>query len=144
MAAHTHESEMPPPDGKIDILSKDAAEASATPTPESGMPSAPLSLVLYTILIAPDFTTVPTFNGMAPQDVKRAALQELRNRALLLHTNIKAREQEHAALASQRSMMAEGVFLQQIAIAQQDILRRRAVLTRWNMILSANGVPPIG
>ena len=84
------------------------------------------------------------FNGTTPQDTKRAALQELRDRALHLHANIKAIEQQQAALASQRSMMAEGMFLQKMAIAEQDIARKRAVLTKWNMMLSANGMPPIG
>ena len=88
--------------------------------------------------------SVQMFNGTTPQDTKRAALQELRDRALHLHTNIKVIEQQQAALASQRSMMAEGVFLQKMAIAEQDIARKRAVLTKWNMMLSANGMPPIG
>jgi hypothetical protein len=81
---------------------------------------------------------------MTPQDTKRAALEELRDRALHLHTNIKATEQQQAALASQRSMMAEGIFLQKMTIAEQDIARKRAVLSKWNMMLSANGVSPIG
>jgi hypothetical protein len=83
------------------------------------------------------------FNGTT-QDPKRAALQELRERALHLHTNIKVLEQQHAGLASQRSLMAEGMFLQKMAIAEQDIARKRAVLTKWNMMLSANGMPHIG
>jgi hypothetical protein len=41
-------------------------------------------------------------------------------------------------------MMAEEVFLQNMAIAEQDIARKRAVLTKWNMMLSANGMHPIG
>jgi hypothetical protein len=58
--------------------------------------------------------------------------------------NIKVTEQQQAALASQRSMMAEGMFLQKMAIAEQDIARKRAVLSKWNMMLSANGMSPIG
>ena len=84
------------------------------------------------------------FNGSTPQDTKRAALQELRDRALHLHAGIKVIEQRQATLASQRSMMAEEVFLQNMAIAEQDIARKRAVLNKWNMMLSANGMHPIG
>lgn len=84
------------------------------------------------------------FNGTTPQDTKRAALQELRNRALHLHTNIKLIEQQQAALAGQRSIMGESMFLQKMAIAEQDIARKRAVLTKWNMMLSANGMSSIG
>jgi hypothetical protein len=71
-------------------------------------------------------------------------LEELRDRALHLHTAIEAIEQQQAALAGQRSMMAEGIFLQKMTIAEQDIARKRAVLSKWNMMLSANGVSPIG
>lgn len=84
------------------------------------------------------------FNGTTPQDTKRAALQELRNRALHLHANIKVIEQQQAALANQRSMLGEAMFLQKMAIAEQDIARKRAVLSKWNMMLSANGMPSIG
>ena len=84
------------------------------------------------------------FNGTTPQDSKRAALQELRYWTLHLNTTVKVLEQQHAALASQRSMMAEGVLLQKVAIAEQDIARKRAVLTKWNMMISANGMPPTG
>lgn len=84
------------------------------------------------------------FNGATPQDSKRVALQELRNRALHLHTNIKIIEQQQAVLNSQRSDMGEAMFLQKMAIAEQDIARKRAVLTKWNMMLSANSMPPIG
>lgn len=84
------------------------------------------------------------FNNSNPQDTKRTALLELRNRALHLHTNIKAIEQQQAVLASQRSIMGEGMFLQKMAIAEQDVARKRAVLNKWNTMLSANGMPPIG
>jgi hypothetical protein len=84
------------------------------------------------------------YNGTMAQDTKRVALQELRDRALHLHSNIKLIEQRQATLASQRSMMAEEVFLQNMAIAEQDIARKRAVLTKWNMMLSANGMHQIG
>ena len=83
-------------------------------------------------------------NGSTPQDTKRAALQELRDRALKLHANIKIIEQQQLELASQRSMMAEGNFLAKMGIAEQDIARKRAVLAKWNTMLSANGVPPVG
>ena len=84
------------------------------------------------------------FNGTSPQDSKRAALQELRDWALRLHTDIKVIEQQQAALSDQRSMMAEGVYLQRTAIAEQDIACKRAILTKWNMMLSVNGMPMIG
>ena len=84
------------------------------------------------------------FNGTSPQDSKRAALQELRDRAIHLHTNIQVVEKQQATLESQRSMLNEGMFLQKMAIAEQDIARKRAVLTKWNMMLSANGMSPIG
>jgi hypothetical protein len=83
-------------------------------------------------------------NGTTPSDTKRAALEELRYRALHLHTTIEAIEQQQAALASQRSMMDEGMFLQKMAIAEQDITRKQAVLSEWNAMLSANGMSPIG
>ena len=83
-------------------------------------------------------------NGTNPQDTKRVALQELRDRAHNLYNNIKVIEQQQAALASQRSMMADNVFLQKMAIAEQDIMRKRAVLTKWNTMITANGIPPIG
>ena len=41
-------------------------------------------------------------------------------------------------------MMPESVFIQKMAIAEQDVVRKRAVLTKWNMMLSSNGMPPIG
>ena len=41
-------------------------------------------------------------------------------------------------------MMGEAMFLQKMAIAEQDVARKRAILSEWNMILSANGMPPIG
>ena len=88
-------------------------------------------------------TTVQMFNNTTPQDTKRAALQELRDRALHLHTSIAVIEQQQAVLAGQRSMMANDVFLQKMAIAEQDIARKRAVLIKWNAMLSANGIPPI-
>jgi hypothetical protein len=84
------------------------------------------------------------FNGTSLQDSKRAALQELRDRALQLHANIKVIEQQQAALSNQRSMMAEGVYLQRTANAEQYIACKRAILTKWNMMLSANGMPTIG
>ena len=83
-------------------------------------------------------------NGATPQETRRAALQELREKALHLHANIKAIEQQQAAFAGQRSMMGEAMFLQKMAIAEQDIARKRAILSKWNMMLSANGMPPIG
>ena len=83
-------------------------------------------------------------NGTNPQDAKRNALQELRDRAHHLHNSIKVTEQQQATIASQRSMMADNVFLQKMAIAEQDITRKRAVLTKWNTMLTANGMPPIG
>ena len=70
------------------------------------------------------------FNNTTPQDTKRAALQELRDRALHLHTSIAVIEQQQAVLAGQRSMMANDVFLQKMAIAEQDIARKRAVLIK--------------
>ena len=83
-------------------------------------------------------------DGTTLQEKKFAALRELRDRAIHLYTNIKHIEQQQAALASQRSTMNEGVFLQKMAITEQDIVRKRNVLTKWNMMLSANGAPPIG
>jgi hypothetical protein len=115
--------------------------------PNPGQPSQGKFLHYYfrprltRILVNP---AVQMFNGTSPQDSKRAALQELRDRALHLHTNIKVIEQQQAALSNQRSMMAEGVYLQRMAIAEQDIARKRAILTKWNMMLSANGMPMIG
>lgn len=95
-------------------------------------------------MVADLAAAVQMFNGTTTQDSKRVALQELRNRSLHLHTNIKAIEQQQAAFASQRSAMGEAMFLQKMAIAEQDIARKRAVLTKWNMMLSANGMPSIG
>jgi hypothetical protein len=92
----------------------------------------------------PSQAAIQMFNGTTTQDTKRVALQELRNRSLHLHTNIKAIEQQQAAFTSHRSAMGEAMFLQKMAIAEQDIARKRAVLTKWNMMLSANGMPPIG
>lgn len=89
-------------------------------------------------------TAAQMLNGTTPQEARRAALQELREKALHLHANIKAIEQQQAAFAGQRSMMGEAMFLQKMAIAEQDIARKRAILTKWNMMLSANGMPPIG
>jgi hypothetical protein len=83
------------------------------------------------------------FNGTTPQDTKRAALQELRNRAHNLHANIQSIEQQQALFNAQRPNMGETNFLQKMAIAEQDIARKRAVLTKWNMMLSANGMPPV-
>ena len=40
--------------------------------------------------------------------------------------------------------MAKGMFLQETAIVEQDITRKRAVLTKWNIMLTANGMPQIG
>ena len=97
----------------------------------------------HVIVVNPP-SAVQMFNGAASQDSKRVALQELRNRALHLHSNIKNIEQQQAMLNSQRSVMGEAVFLQKMAIAEQDIARKRAILTKWNMMLSVNGLPAIG
>ena len=119
-------------------------------TPNSGQLSQGKFLCRYdqdisshATLVSPA-TPVQMFNGATSQDTKRAALQELRNRAMHLHANIKNVEQQQATFASQRSIMGEAMLLQKMAIAEQDIARKRAILTKWNMMLSANGMPPIG
>jgi hypothetical protein len=84
------------------------------------------------------------FNNTASQDSKRAAYQDLRDRAQHMYTNIKLIEQQQAALISQRSVMGEAMFLQKMAVAEQDVARKRAVLIKWNMMLSASGILPVG
>ena len=71
-------------------------------------------------------------------------MQELRDRALHLHENIRIIEERKAALTSQRSTMADDAFFQRMAIAENDIVRKRAVLAKWNTMLSANGISPVG
>ena len=84
------------------------------------------------------------FDDTTPQETRRTALEEEREEALQLYANIKVIEQQRAALAGQRSMMGEAMFLQKMAIAERDIARKRAVLAKLNMTLSADGMPPIG
>jgi hypothetical protein len=40
--------------------------------------------------------------------------------------------------------MQEHNYQQQAAIFEADIARKRVVLNKWNMMLSANGMPPVG
>lgn len=63
-------------------------------------------------------------NSTTPQDAKRAASQEIQDSALPLHTNIKVVGQQQVALAGRRPMVAGGVFLQKMDIAEQDIARK--------------------
>lgn len=69
-------------------------------------------------------------------NTRRAALQELRGRAVQLHAHIEVIEQQQAALAGQRSVMAEDIFLQRMAIFEQEIARKRVVLAKWNKMVS--------
>jgi hypothetical protein len=86
----------------------------------------------------------PNFNGPGSLEQKRAALSELREKALQLHNSLKLVEQHQLTLSSQRPGLPDATFLQRASVLEQDIAKKRAVLTKWNMMLTANGMPSVG
>jgi hypothetical protein len=87
---------------------------------------------------------MPPFNGPGGIEQKRQALAELRDKAVHLHNSLKVAEQAQMSLAGQRPGMPEHLYQQKASAFEQDVARKRAVLTKWNMMLSANGMPPVG
>ena len=84
------------------------------------------------------------FNGPGTIEHKRAALAELRDKAVHLNNSLKVVEQHQITLAGQRTGLSDAIYMQRSAVLEQDMARKRAVLTKWNMMLTANGMPPVG